>query len=182
MPPAAPTRLSVGKRSSPTSTDSTTWPWVLFPSQDNTSGNNNTAIGSLALENSATTSGHVAVGRRPGPGSPSALSYQPIIILSSAIFLVCTVSLVRNMTGALSATSMVRRFPALRLSSWSSIPMEDWARSPLMELMQVDFAQRHLAQSHSRRRQASHAQSRSSEFGGNHLAATEPNRDPHCAD
>ena len=113
-----------------------------FPmSKTNTSGNNNTAIGSLALENSATTSGHVAVGRRPGPGLPPALtlSCPSIIMLSSAIFLVCTVCLVRTMTGALSATSMVRRFPALRLSSWWSIPMEDWARSPLMELMQVDF-------------------------------------------
>ena len=142
----------------------------------NTTGNNNTAIGNLALQSSVNHE-RSRCRRQTWPGL---VSPPPIIISSSAITLVCTVFLARKVTGALSTTSTVRRFPP---------------RRPLMVMVDSDgrlgtvtvrwarpgwiFAQRHPAPSHSRRRQASHARSESSELAGNGHAATATNRDAH---
>ena len=95
----------------------------------NTSGNNNTTVGSSALENSVATSRHVMIGSRGWIWDHA----SSITTLSSATILVCTVALVRKITSAISATSMVRTLTtSARLPVWcSSIRMEDWAQCAL---------------------------------------------------
>jgi hypothetical protein len=130
------------------------------PLASNIDGNNNTAIGNLALTSNVST-------RTTWPWAdwPGVVSPPPITISSLATSLVCTVFLARKMTGALSTTSLESRLVTRRSRSYSSIPMEDWARSRLMHPIRVDFLPKASSPKPFPTPRPSHAQSQSSGIG-----------------
>ena len=129
MSPAAPTRLSVGKRSRPTSMDSSNVALVVFPSQGTPAETTTQPLVIQALENSVGTSDHVAVGTLAGSGIT--IVDNNIIIghhsgVHSRFGQEDNVCYIGNIYGA-----NVDNFGCGCPYGATSIPMEGWAQCPL---------------------------------------------------